>query len=130
MCGVVGVIGQPELVQDARFTSDPLRRENEPALAEYIDQWAGSLPVDQVVHHLSAAGIPASSIQSVAQAWASPQAVERGLASTVTHPDLGVLNGGYPSLIVTGGPCHIELTEVVEPTFPGYHVLNPTLWAS
>ncbi|MCK0140691.1 CoA transferase [Aliiroseovarius sp. F47248L] len=86
------VIGQPDLVSDARFATDPLRRENEPALAEYIDQWAGALPVDQVVDHLSAAGIPASPIQSVAQAWASSQAVERGLASTVTHPDLGVLN--------------------------------------
>ena len=86
------VIGQPDLVSDARFATDPLRRENEPALVEYIDQWAGALPVDQVVDHLSAAGIPASPIQSVAQAWASSQAVERGLASTVTHPDLGVLN--------------------------------------
>ncbi|MGK7652819.1 CoA transferase [Roseovarius sp. B08] len=86
------VIGQPDLAQDARFTTDTLRRENEPALAEYIDGWAGGLPVDEVVDLLSAAGIPASSIQSVAQAWASPQAVERGLASEVTHPDLGVLN--------------------------------------
>ncbi|MGK7754960.1 MULTISPECIES: CaiB/BaiF CoA transferase family protein [unclassified Roseovarius] len=86
------VIGQPDLAQDARFTTDTLRRENEPALAEYIDGWAGGLPVDEVVDLLSAAGIPASSIQSVAQAWASPQAVERGLASEVTHPDLGILN--------------------------------------
>lgn len=86
------VIGQPELVQDERFTSDPLRRKNEPALADYIDQWAGKRPVDDVVERLTAAGIPTSGIQSVAQAWASPQATERGLASTVTHPDLGILN--------------------------------------
>ncbi len=86
------VIGQPDLVQDARFTTDTLRRENEPALAAYIGEWADTRPVDAVVEQLSAAGIPASSIQSVAQAWASRQAVERRLASTVTHPDLGVLN--------------------------------------
>jgi len=86
------VIGQPGLLSDARFSSDPLRRENETALAGYIDQWAGALPVEQVVEQLSAAGIPASPIQSVSEAWASPQAVERGLASTVTHPDLGILN--------------------------------------
>ncbi|WP_294612060.1 CaiB/BaiF CoA transferase family protein [uncultured Roseovarius sp.] len=86
------VIGQPELVQDERFTSDPLRRKNEPALADYIDQWAGKRPVDDVVERLTAAGIPTSGIQSVTQAWASPQATERGLASTVTHPDLGILN--------------------------------------
>ncbi|MET4808320.1 CoA transferase [Limibacillus sp. MBR-115] len=86
------VIGQPELAKDPRFSSDALRHENEPALAERIEVWAGAKTVDQIVSSLSAAGIPASEIQSVAQAWASPQAVERGLASEVEHPVLGRLN--------------------------------------
>jgi CoA:oxalate CoA-transferase len=86
------VIGQPELASDARFASDALRRENEPALAERIEVWAGKNPVAEIVKALSDAGIPASEIRSVAQAWASPQAVERGLASEVYHPTLGRLN--------------------------------------
>ncbi len=98
------VIGQPDLARDARFATDPLRRENEPALAEYIDHWARAMPVDQVVDHLSSAGIPASPIQSVADAWASSQAAERGLASTVTHPDLGVLNVPEQPVHFSGAP--------------------------
>lgn len=86
------VIGQTELATDPRFITDPLRRENEPALAERIALWAGQRGVVEVVASLSDAGIPASEIQSVAQAWASPQAVERGLASAVEHPVLGRLN--------------------------------------
>lgn len=86
------VIEQPELVDDPRFTTDPLRRENEPELAEYIALWASSRPVAKVVDALSSHGIPASEIQSIAQAWASPQARERGLASEVEHPVLGRLN--------------------------------------
>ena len=86
------VIEQPELAGDARFASDSLRRKNEPALAERIDSWAGGRTVKQIVASLSQAGIPASEIQSIAQAWASTQAVERGLASEVTHPVLGPLN--------------------------------------
>ncbi len=86
------VIGQPDLVGDPRFATDPLRRENEPALAERIEVWAGERCVAEVVARLSEAGIPASEIQSVAQAWGSAQAVERGLSSEVVHPDLGRLN--------------------------------------
>lgn len=86
------VIGQPELVGDPRFASDPQRRENEPALAERIGDWAAARRVADVVAQLSAAGIPASQIQSVAQAWESAQAIERGLASEVVHPELGRLN--------------------------------------
>ena len=86
------VIGQPELAQDPRFATDPLRRENEPALAARIAAWAGMRSVAEIVASLSAAGIPASEIRSVAQAWASSQAVERGLASEVVHPVLGRMN--------------------------------------
>ncbi len=86
------VIEQPELANDPRFLTDPLRRENEPALAKQIALWAGGRKAAEVVTRLSASGIPASEIQSVAQAWASSQALERGLASEVEHPLLGRLN--------------------------------------
>ena len=86
------VIDQPELARDPRFTTDPLRRENEPALADQIALWANSRTVGDVVARLSAVGIPASEIQSVAQAWTSSQSHERGLASVVDHPLLGALN--------------------------------------
>ena len=85
------VIEQPDLAQDPRFASDALRREHEPALAERIDTWAKTHAAADVVQSLSDAGIPAALIQSVAQAWASPQAVERELASSVNHPTLGQL---------------------------------------
>ena len=86
------VIGQPELVQDTRFSTDALRRENEPALAEHIDLWAATRPSDEIVASLSSAGIPAALLQSVGQAWGSPQVVERELTSDVDHPTLGLLN--------------------------------------
>lgn len=86
------VIGQPELAQDSRFSTDALRRENEPALAECIDSWASTRPSGEIVASLSNAGIPAALLQSVAEAWNSPQALERQLTSAVDHPTLGRLN--------------------------------------
>lgn len=86
------VIEQPQLAKDPRFITDPLRRENEPALADQIACWTGDRCVNEVVSTLSNAGIPASEIQSIAQAWASTQAEERSLASPVDHPILGQMN--------------------------------------
>lgn len=86
------VIGQPGLAGDPRFATDGLRRQNEPALAECIALWAQPRTVEQIVDALTSAGIPASPILSVAQAWASPQAKVRELASEVSHPVLGRLN--------------------------------------
>ncbi len=82
----------PELAQDPRFASDTSRRENEPALAEIIENWAGRQTVAEVVSALEAAHLPASRIASAAQAWSSPQAKARGLASAVDHPVLGRLD--------------------------------------
>lgn len=98
------VIGQPELSTDPRFTSDPLRCANEPALAERIQAWAGGRTVAEVVSILSGAGIPAAAIQSVAEAWASPQVLERGLASEVVHPVLGPMQVPEQPVHFSGAP--------------------------
>ncbi len=85
------VIGEPDLATDKRFASDTLRRQNEPALAAHIEAWADSYLAAETVQQLSDVGIPAAEIQSVTQAWASQQALDRGLASDVNHPLLGRL---------------------------------------
>ncbi|MFP7571678.1 CaiB/BaiF CoA transferase family protein [Marivita sp. S2033] len=98
------VIGQPELAQDSRFTSDSQRRSNEPALAECIERWAKARNVEDVVALLSGAGIPAAEIQSVAQAWASEQTRARALYSEVSHPELGQLR-------IPEQPVHFSNTQ-------------------
>jgi len=84
-------IGRPDLAQDPDFASDALRRRHEPALAEAIEAWAAELDAAEAVSRLNAAGVPASEIASVAEAWSSEQASVRGLASPVAHPTLGAL---------------------------------------
>ncbi|MFD0858446.1 CaiB/BaiF CoA transferase family protein [Roseovarius aquimarinus] len=98
------VIGQPGLTSDARFASDTLRRANEPALAEHIEDWARRHDTREIVRRLSEAGIPAAEIQSVADAWTSPQAEARGLASDVEHPRLGRLRVPEQPVHFSGAP--------------------------
>ncbi|WP_113911525.1 CaiB/BaiF CoA transferase family protein [Roseovarius dicentrarchi] len=98
------VIEQPDLASDARFASDTLRRTNEPALADHIERWAATHSVADIVNRLSADGIPAAEIQSVAQAWSSPQAEQRALASDVQHPVLGQLRVPEQPVHFSGAP--------------------------
>lgn len=86
-----GAIGRPELAADPRFASDEGRRENEPALAEAIAGWARDLTADEAAVRLAAAGVPASVLATTREAWASEQVRERGLHSTVVHPNLGAM---------------------------------------
>ncbi|KIC20077.1 CaiB/BaiF CoA transferase family protein [Leisingera sp. ANG-Vp] len=82
-------IGAPDLAEDERFASDVLRRQNEPALARRIEDWAAARCAQDAVAVLTEAGIPAAALSTVSEAWASPQAQARGLASPVKHPMLG-----------------------------------------
>lgn len=97
-------IGAPELADDPRFTTDVLRRENEPALAARIESWAADRDVHSVVAVLAEEGIPASALCTPGQAWTSPQAEARTLATTVLHPALGELAVPEQPVHFSGAP--------------------------
>lgn len=97
-------IGAPELAEDPRFASDSLRRQNEPALAQHIESWAADRDVQSVAALLSEESIPAAALSSVPEAWASPQAQTRELATPVTHPALGTLNVPEQPVHFSGAP--------------------------
>lgn len=98
------VIGQPALRDDPRMGSDESRRAHEPVLAQAIGEWASGLTAAQAVAALSAAGVPASELSSVRQAWRSDQAQARGLASEVAHPALGRLSLPEQPVHFSGSP--------------------------
>ncbi len=83
------VIGRPELAADPRFATDALRCRNEPALRAALEGWAGALTAAEAVARLARAGVPASPILSVAEAWSSDQAAARGLADPIDDPVRG-----------------------------------------
>ncbi|WP_417818778.1 CaiB/BaiF CoA transferase family protein [Tritonibacter scottomollicae] len=97
-------IDAPELADDPRFASDALRQQNEPALAQHIESWAADLSAQDAVAVLSGASIPAAALCSVPEAWGSPQAQARGLASAVEHPALGTLTVPEQPVHFSGAP--------------------------
>lgn len=82
-------IGRPDLAGDARFASDQLRTENEPALRAAIEHWLADKNVAAAVATLSEAGIPASTIEDAATVFGGAHVAERQLMPSVLHPNLG-----------------------------------------
>lgn len=59
------ILNRPELITDERFTTMPLRVENQMALKKVIEEWMQDMTVDEAVKQVLEVGIPASPIMSL-----------------------------------------------------------------
>ncbi|MGJ4997414.1 CaiB/BaiF CoA transferase family protein [Bradyrhizobium sp. HKCCYLS3077] len=80
---LMGVIGHPEWVQDARFEKYSDRRANWGALMDGVEAWSRRLSVAECLEALNAGGVPSSAYRSVADALADPQIAHRGALAEV-----------------------------------------------
>ena len=81
--GLMGVIGRPEWITDARFSSYAPRRENWAAMMDSVEAWSRPLTTDACLVALGAAGVPASAYRTVSEALADPQLAHRQALSEV-----------------------------------------------
>lgn len=80
---------RPDLLADARFTSNALRVSNYAALRAELDPLLRSRTVAEWLVLLESAGIPCGRVRTVAEALDSAQIGARGLLLDVDHPKLG-----------------------------------------
>ena len=114
-------IGQPELINDIRFTDDATRSDNETALRVCIESWSGIRSIAEVNACLSAAGIPVAPIQNISEALESEQARERDLlvetkaadGTTVRLPRQPVHFSAWPATRTARAPGLGEHTQAV-----------------
>jgi CoA:oxalate CoA-transferase len=85
------VTGTPEAAADPRFATDEARLANEPALRAIIEGWSRGRTAIDAVAALTAAGVPAAQIQSMAQALATEQAALRDPLQPMAHPVVGTI---------------------------------------
>ncbi|MBW2091702.1 MAG: CoA transferase [Deltaproteobacteria bacterium] len=82
-----GVMGQPELAGDERFSSNEARYRNQDTLNELIENWTISQNHYEVFHLLQRAGIAAGPALAMNEVLSEPQHRFRGLYQPVTHPE-------------------------------------------
>ena len=89
-----GVAGQPQWAVDPRFVTNKQRVANRAALIPLIRQATVFKTTAQWVAQLEAAGVPCGPINDLAQVFADPQVLARGMALTLPH----ALAGSVPQV--------------------------------
>lgn len=88
---LVGVLGAPELADDARFVTNGVRSENRETLSALIAEVVAQRDREELAAALEEVGVPASPVNTVDQALTAPQTLHRGLfVDTVDYRGVGV----------------------------------------
>ncbi len=85
----IDVIERPDLAQDERFRTNPLRGENREVLVPELDREIARRPRKELLQRLSAAGIPCGEVLGLFEAMTSERTHRGGLVTTQPHPDTG-----------------------------------------
>ena len=78
------------LIDDARFTTLSLRKQNEAALEELLGDWCRERDRWAITHQLQALGIAAMPTLTTADIVNDPHLNERGFIERLPHPEVGV----------------------------------------
>lgn len=76
----------PELLQDPRFGSNADRQRHRAELIDHVEGRLRARPTAEWLGRLESTGVPAGPIHDMAQAFADPVAVARGVRVEVDHP--------------------------------------------
>ncbi len=99
LCELAGV---GELARDPRYATNPARVANRAELVARLAALIAAKPAGYWLDGLEAAGVPAGPINSVAQAFADPQALAHGLGATLPLPGGGSVPAVASPLRETG----------------------------
>ena len=98
------VIGRPDMADDPDFATNPARVENYVRLFAELNASFAKDTRDNWLTVMSASGVPAGSINDVAQALVQPIVAERQLVREVEHPRRGKSRLLAPPVTMHGTP--------------------------
>ena len=127
---LMAAIGRPELADDARFATNPLRCANVGALDGIIAAWTSTLPAAEAERRLEQAEVPTSRLFDIADCVADPHfqarraiiAVDDPLIGRTLHPGPAIrLDGEAPEAVVkwTGPAAGAHQAYVLERLLAG-----------
>lgn len=98
-------IGRPDLADESRFAHNSGRAAESGYLDQVIEDWTRQHPASHIQRVMDDAGVPATSIYSVADMIDDPHFIARGMIETFEIPGLGPLKlpGIVPKLSETPG---------------------------
>jgi crotonobetainyl-CoA:carnitine CoA-transferase CaiB-like acyl-CoA transferase len=107
---LVAVLGAPELAQDERFRSNAGRVGNRAELVPILTELTLKTTRDALLSALERQGVPAGPINTVADVFADPQVIARGMRIDLPSPS--ARGGAIPSvrspIVMNGEPMAAE----------------------
>ncbi|MDQ1527904.1 MAG: hypothetical protein QOG18_2517 [Microbacteriaceae bacterium] len=88
---LTGVLGRPDLADNARFRTLADRQQNSVELLEILDGLFATRTVAEWVTDLKAASVPSGEVKSVADAFLDPQVEARNMIVEAEHPVYGTV---------------------------------------
>ncbi len=108
------VARRPDLAADPRYATNGQRVVNRAALTAELDQVFAARDTRDWVEALETAGVPNGPINDLAQVFAEPQVIARGMKVEVAHPSAG-------KVAMVASPMRFSATPIA------YEVPPPTL---
>ena len=104
-CNVVGI---PELAEDADFATNPARVANRARLREILVAKLATIARDELLPKLDKAAVPASPINNIAEMFADPQIVARGMRMDLADADGNLLPSVRAPMVMSETPLRYE----------------------
>jgi len=82
-------MGQPELADDPRFATHIARGEHQDEIDGIIGDWAKTVPSEELITELNAAGVPTGGINTARDILRDPHILERGAVAWVDAAGIG-----------------------------------------
>jgi crotonobetainyl-CoA:carnitine CoA-transferase CaiB-like acyl-CoA transferase len=93
---LVAAMGQPELLEDPRFTTLVLRNQHAGKIDAIVRRWTLERSASEVEEILAAADVPASRIYTIADVFADPHYRAREMLVDAPDDDLGTITLAAP----------------------------------
>ena len=103
------VLGRPEMADDERFATNPLRVEHRESLIDLLQSVFETRDADEWLDACYRAGIPSGRINTVEQVFSHPQVLARDMLVEIEHPEAGVLKMAGIPYELSGTPATIRL---------------------
>ena len=83
------LLGMPELADDERFTTNPLRVKHRDELVPQLEAAFATRSVAEWIEKLTPAGVPCGPFHDIPQVFEDPHVKSRGVKVTMPHPRAG-----------------------------------------
>jgi formyl-CoA transferase len=110
---LITAIERPELATDPRFATERARRQHGEELWEEIACWTRQRTKYEAMEHLGAAGVPAGAVLDSGDIFRDQHLRERGMISTMHHPERGDWEFPAPPIRMTGSRVELNAAPLL-----------------